>query len=47
MLPGDILSTGTPGAAEIQDGDLIEAQIGDMHPLSNQVVDLKLENEKG
>ncbi len=47
MLAGDILSTGTPGAAEIQDGDLIEAQIGELYPLSNQVVDLKLENEKG
>jgi len=42
MLPGDILSTGTPGAAVLHDGDVIECQIADFHPLRNQVVDLKL-----
>ncbi len=43
MLPGDILSTGTPGAAVLKHGDLIECRIGDFHPLSNQVIDLKIE----
>jgi 2-keto-4-pentenoate hydratase/2-oxohepta-3-ene-1,7-dioic acid hydratase in catechol pathway len=42
MLPGDILSTGTPGAAVLRDGDVIECQIADFHPLRNQVIDLKL-----
>jgi len=42
MLPGDILSTGTPGASLLRDGDVIECQIADFHPLRNQVIDLKL-----
>ena len=46
MLPGDILSTGTPGAAVLKDGDLIECQLGDFPPLSNQVIDLKHERGK-
>ena len=41
MLPGDILSTGTPGAVVLNHGDLIECHLGDFHPLSNQVIDLK------
>jgi len=43
MLPGDILSTGTPGAAVLRDGDIIECQISDFLPLKNHVIDLKLE----
>jgi len=46
MLPGDILSTGTPGAAVLKHGDLIECRLGDFHPLSNQVIDLKIEKEQ-
>lgn len=42
MQPGDILSTGTPGAAVLKDGDRIECWLGDLQPLSNQVIDLKL-----
>jgi 2-keto-4-pentenoate hydratase/2-oxohepta-3-ene-1,7-dioic acid hydratase in catechol pathway len=42
MLPGDILSTGTPGAAVLGDGDVIECQIADFHPLRNHVINLKL-----
>lgn len=46
-LPGDILSTGTPRAVHIQDGDVIECRIYgpdgfEMEPLKNDVVDLKL-----
>ena len=41
MLPGDIISTGTPGAAPLQDGDLVEARISGFEPLINPVRDLK------
>lgn len=46
MLPGDIISTGTPGAAPLKNGDIVECHIGDFLPLVNNVVDLKLEEEK-
>jgi len=46
MLPGDIISTGTPGAAPLKNGDVIECRIGDFQHLLNHVVDLKLEKEK-
>jgi len=42
LLPGDIISSGTPGAAVIRNGDLIEARIDDFPHLANPVVDLKL-----
>lgn len=50
-LPGDILSTGTPRAFHIQDGDVAECRIYGpngftMEPLVNPVVDLKLHPEK-
>lgn len=41
MLPGDIISTGTPRAVHIQHGDKIECQITGFLPLRNSVVDLK------
>lgn len=46
-LPGDILSTGTPRAVHIQDGDTIECRIFGpdnfrMEPLINPVIDLKI-----
>ena len=46
-FPGDILSTGTPRAVHIQDGDTIECRIYgpdgfEMKPLINPVIDLKL-----
>ena len=49
---GDILSTGTPRAFEIKDGDTAECRIYgpdgfEMAPLMNPVVDLKLHPEKG
>jgi 2-keto-4-pentenoate hydratase/2-oxohepta-3-ene-1,7-dioic acid hydratase in catechol pathway len=37
LLPGDIISTGTPGAVEIKDGDVVECRIGEFEPLSNPV----------
>lgn len=50
-LPGDVLSTGTPRAVHIQDGDTVECRICGpdgfaMEPLVNPVVDLKLHPEK-
>ncbi|MCA1010469.1 fumarylacetoacetate hydrolase family protein [Halobacillus halophilus] len=46
LLPGDIISTGTPGAVVIRDGDVIECQIDGFTTLRNSVKDLK-DNEKG
>jgi 2-keto-4-pentenoate hydratase/2-oxohepta-3-ene-1,7-dioic acid hydratase in catechol pathway len=41
LLPGDIISTGTPGAVVIGDGDRIESRITGFAPLVNSVLDLK------
>jgi 2-keto-4-pentenoate hydratase/2-oxohepta-3-ene-1,7-dioic acid hydratase in catechol pathway len=38
LLPGDIISTGTPGAVEIKDGDVVSCHIDGFEPLSNPVV---------
>ena len=39
LLPGDVILTGTPsGVGAIQEGDELEAQIGDWPPLRNSVV---------
>lgn len=38
LLPGDIISTGTPGAVVIREGDVVECRIADFEPLSNPVV---------
>lgn len=38
LLPGDIISTGTPGAVEIRDGDVAECRITGFEPLANPVV---------
>jgi 2-keto-4-pentenoate hydratase/2-oxohepta-3-ene-1,7-dioic acid hydratase in catechol pathway len=43
MLPGDIISTGTPGAVPLKHGDIIECRINGFKPLINHVVDLKNE----
>ncbi|MBN2226164.1 MAG: fumarylacetoacetate hydrolase family protein [candidate division Zixibacteria bacterium] len=45
MLPGDIISTGTPGAAVLRDGDVIECRIDGWLPLVNPVIDLKYVRE--
>ncbi|UUI02471.1 fumarylacetoacetate hydrolase family protein [Oceanobacillus jeddahense] len=42
LLPGDIISTGTPGAVVIRDGDVIECHIDGFEPLRNTVKDLKV-----
>lgn len=42
MLPGDIISTGTPGAVPLKNGDIIECHISGFQPLINHVIDLKL-----
>ena len=38
LLPGDVISTGTPGAVEIRAGDVAECRISFFEPLSNPVV---------
>lgn len=43
LLPGDIISTGTPGAVVIRNGDTVECQIDGFEPLVNPVEDLKTE----
>ena len=35
LLPGDVISTGTPGAVVVQDGDVAECRITGFEPLSN------------
>jgi 2-keto-4-pentenoate hydratase/2-oxohepta-3-ene-1,7-dioic acid hydratase in catechol pathway len=37
LLPGVVISTGTPGAVEIRDGDVVRCRISSMEPLSNPV----------
>jgi 2-keto-4-pentenoate hydratase/2-oxohepta-3-ene-1,7-dioic acid hydratase in catechol pathway len=41
LLPGDVISTGTPGAVPINHGDEITCLIRGFEPLKNQVIDLK------
>ncbi|MDQ0218157.1 FAA hydrolase family protein [Peribacillus cavernae] len=43
LLPGDIISTGTPGAVVIRDGDIVECHIDGFEKLVNSVKDLKNE----
>jgi 2-keto-4-pentenoate hydratase/2-oxohepta-3-ene-1,7-dioic acid hydratase in catechol pathway len=38
LLPGDVISTGTPGAVIIEEGDVAECRITGFVPLSNPVV---------
>lgn len=41
LLPGDIISTGTPGAVPIRHGDRVECRISGFEPLRNAVIDVK------
>lgn len=41
LLPGDIISTGTPGAVVIRQGDVVSCRIDGFEPLENPVEDLK------
>ena len=41
LLPGDVISTGTPGAVVIAEGDVVECRIAGFPALSNPVIDLK------
>lgn len=41
LLPGDIISTGTPRAVHIKNGDVVECRISGFPALSNPVHDLK------
>jgi len=38
LLPGDVISTGTPGAVVIEEGDVAECRITGFEPLSNPLV---------
>ncbi len=38
LLPGDVISTGTPGAVVIRDGDVVSCRIDGFEQLSNPVV---------
>jgi 2-keto-4-pentenoate hydratase/2-oxohepta-3-ene-1,7-dioic acid hydratase in catechol pathway len=38
LLPGDVISTGTPGAVVIEEGDVAECRITGFVPLSNPVI---------
>ncbi len=38
LLPGDVISTGTPGAVVIQEGDVAECRITGFESLSNPIV---------
>ncbi|MHA2365865.1 MAG: fumarylacetoacetate hydrolase family protein [Candidatus Hodarchaeales archaeon] len=42
LLPGDIISTGTPRAVHLNDGDVIECRIDGFKRLQNRVIDLKV-----
>jgi 2-keto-4-pentenoate hydratase/2-oxohepta-3-ene-1,7-dioic acid hydratase in catechol pathway len=42
LKPGDIISTGTPGAIKISDGDVVECHIEGFTSLVNPVKDLKV-----
>jgi len=37
LLPGDVISTGTPGAVTIREGDVAECRISGFEPLTNPV----------
>jgi 2-keto-4-pentenoate hydratase/2-oxohepta-3-ene-1,7-dioic acid hydratase in catechol pathway len=43
LLPGDIISTGTPGAVVIRDGDVVECHIDGFEKLVNPVEDVKVQ----
>lgn len=45
MLPGDIISTGTPRAVVLKQGDVAECRITGFEPLKNPVIDKKLQNK--
>jgi 2-keto-4-pentenoate hydratase/2-oxohepta-3-ene-1,7-dioic acid hydratase in catechol pathway len=41
LLPGDVISTGTPGAVHIRHGDIVQCRISGFETLENPVIDLK------
>jgi 2-keto-4-pentenoate hydratase/2-oxohepta-3-ene-1,7-dioic acid hydratase in catechol pathway len=41
FMPGDIISTGTPGAVPVAHGDVVQCRITGFETLENPVVDLK------
>ena len=45
LLPGDVISTGTPGAVVLADGDVVGCEIEGVGETANPVVDLKGERD--
>ena len=45
LLPGDIISTGTPGAVAIKEGDVVACRISGFPSLVNPVMDLKIRKD--
>ncbi len=43
LLPGDVISSGTPRAVHINEGDVVECRIDGFESLINPVIDLKKE----
>ena len=41
VQPGDVISTGTPGAVPIAHGDVVQCRITGFETLENPVIDLK------
>lgn len=46
LLPGDIISSGTPGAVELKHGDQISCEMDGFPELTNNVVDLKIKKSE-
>jgi 2-keto-4-pentenoate hydratase/2-oxohepta-3-ene-1,7-dioic acid hydratase in catechol pathway len=42
LMPGDVISTGTPGAVTIRHGDEVTCLISGFEPLTNDVVDSRM-----
>jgi 2-keto-4-pentenoate hydratase/2-oxohepta-3-ene-1,7-dioic acid hydratase in catechol pathway len=38
LAPGDVISTGTPGAVRIEPGDVVECRVAGLRPLRNPVI---------
>jgi 2-keto-4-pentenoate hydratase/2-oxohepta-3-ene-1,7-dioic acid hydratase in catechol pathway len=38
LVPGDVISTGTPGAVKVEAGDIVECRVAGLRPLRNPVV---------
>ena len=46
MLPGDIISTGTPRAVALNHKDVLACEIEGFLPLRNPIIDLKVKHNR-